>query len=112
MTLKARLCTCQKFCQAPPEGKAIPERTWYNHAAQCTLEAEMTLEECEAQQFQRRKRPRNWRGDRVHAIRGSDDHREDVLWNTASAVCCLAILSYFSCRNNQFHQISLTILWT
>ena len=29
-----RICTCQKFCQAPPKGRAIPLRTWYYHAAQ------------------------------------------------------------------------------
>ena len=51
MALKTRLCICQKFCQAPPGGKVIPERTWYNHAAQRALEAEMTLEERETQQF-------------------------------------------------------------
>ena len=48
--LKTRLCTCQKFCQAPPEGKAVPLRTWYRHAAQCVLEEEMDLGVREAQQ--------------------------------------------------------------
>jgi hypothetical protein len=38
MSMKTALCTCQKFCQALPEGKAILVRTWYNHAAQyCSI---------------------------------------------------------------------------
>ncbi|KAF8237087.1 hypothetical protein L208DRAFT_1389908 [Tricholoma matsutake] len=52
------LCTCQKFCQAPPEGKAIPVRTWYNHAAQRTLEDQMTQEQRDAQKSRTRKATR------------------------------------------------------
>jgi hypothetical protein len=39
-----------KFCQAPPEGKATPLRTWYRHAAQRVLEEGMDLGVREAQQ--------------------------------------------------------------
>jgi hypothetical protein len=56
MSSKTKLCTCQNFCQAPPEGKAIPIRTWYRHAAQRALEEGMDLGVREAQQ---RRRPRN-----------------------------------------------------
>ncbi|KAF8240389.1 hypothetical protein L208DRAFT_748178 [Tricholoma matsutake] len=55
MSMKTALCTCQKSCQAPPEGKAIPVRTWYNHAAQCTLEDQMTQEQRDAQKSRTRK---------------------------------------------------------
>ena len=60
MPTKTALCTCQKYCQAPPEGKAIPIRTWYSHAAQRRLEEEMTQEECNTQtsRIRRAKRPR------------------------------------------------------
>jgi ribosomal protein S26 len=50
MSSKTKLCTCQKFCQAPPEGKAIPLRTWYRHAGQRALEEGMDLGVREAQQ--------------------------------------------------------------
>ena len=50
MSSKTKLCTCQKFCQAPPEGKATPLRTWYRHAAQRALEEEMDQGVREAQQ--------------------------------------------------------------
>jgi hypothetical protein len=56
MSSKTKLCTCQKFCQAPPEGKAIPIRTWYRHAAQRELEGGMDLGVRETQQ---RRHPRN-----------------------------------------------------
>jgi len=56
MSSKTKLCTCQKFCQAPPEGRAIPLRTWYHHATQRAEEAGMHLNEHEAQQ---KRRPRN-----------------------------------------------------
>ena len=56
MSSKTKLCTCQKFCQAPPEGKATPLRTWYRHAAQRALEEGMDLGVREAQQ---RHHPRN-----------------------------------------------------
>jgi hypothetical protein len=60
MLAKTALCTCQKFCQAPPEGKAIPIRTWYSHAAQRCLEEQMTQEQCDTQKsrIRRAKRPR------------------------------------------------------
>ncbi|KAF8240876.1 hypothetical protein L208DRAFT_1383854, partial [Tricholoma matsutake] len=56
MSTKTALCTCQKYCQALPEGKAIPIRTWYNHAAQRNLEEQMTREERDAQKSRIRKR--------------------------------------------------------
>jgi hypothetical protein len=52
---KTRLCTCQKFCQAPPEGRAIPIRTWNSHAAQRALEEDMTQEQRDAQKSRIRK---------------------------------------------------------
>lgn len=52
---KTRLCHCQKFCQAPPEGRAISIRTWYNHAAQRAMEADMSPEQRDAQVSQVRK---------------------------------------------------------
>ena len=60
MSVKTALCTCQKFCQAPPEGKAIPIRTWYNHAAQRDLEEQMTQEQRDTQKsrIRKAKRPR------------------------------------------------------
>ena len=60
MATKTGLCTCQKFCQAPPEGKAVPIRTWYNHAAQRRLEEQMTQEQRDAQKsrIRKAKRPR------------------------------------------------------
>jgi hypothetical protein len=42
MPTETRFCTCQKFCQAPPEGKEVSRRTWYNHAPQRRLEEDMT----------------------------------------------------------------------
>lgn len=50
MSSKTRLCTCRKFCQAPPGGKLIALRTWYSHAAQHLLEEGITLSEREAQE--------------------------------------------------------------
>lgn len=65
-----RICTCQKYCQAPPEGRAIPTRTWYDHAAQHELEAGMGLEERATQQSQVRKRQRQvgWSYNKVSNI--------------------------------------------
>lgn len=58
MSTKTALCTCQRFCQAPPEGKAVPIRTWYNHAAQCAVEEQMTQEQCDTQKSRVRKAKR------------------------------------------------------
>lgn len=60
MPANTKLCTCQKFCQAPPEGKAIPTRSWHRHAAQRILEEQMTQEQRDTQQSRIRKpkRPR------------------------------------------------------
>lgn len=55
MSTKTALCTCQKFCQAPPGGKAIPIRTWYSHAAQRHLEEQMTQEQLDTQKSRIRK---------------------------------------------------------
>ena len=55
MLTKTALCTCQKYCQALPEGKAIPIRTWYNHMAQRNLEEQMTKEQRDAQKSRIRK---------------------------------------------------------
>jgi len=89
MAPKTRLCTCQRFCQAAPGGKAIPERTWFSHAAQRALEEEMTLEQRETQQYRRRKRPRNQRGERTHAIGGSG-----VSQNIVISVCNVLVISF------------------
>jgi hypothetical protein len=62
--MKTRICTCQKFCQAPPEGKVIPLRTWYNHAAQCALEEGMDLSVREAQ---KRRHPTQRASNKVSA---------------------------------------------
>ena len=56
MPAKTALCTCQRFCQAPPEGKAIPIRTWYNHASQRNLEEQMTQQQCDNQKSRIRVR--------------------------------------------------------
>lgn len=60
MPSNTKICTCQKFCQAPPEGKAIPIRSWHRHAAQRILEEQMTQEERDSQQsrIKKAKRPR------------------------------------------------------
>ena len=60
MPKRTALCDCQRFCQAPPEGKVIPIRTWYDHAAQRDLEKKMTQDERDAQKYRIRKtkRPR------------------------------------------------------
>jgi hypothetical protein len=58
MPARTALCTCQKFCQAPPEGKAIPIRTWYSHAAQRDLEEHMTQEQRDTQMSRIRKAKR------------------------------------------------------
>ena len=55
MSAKMALCTCQKFCQAPPEGKAIPIWTWYNHAVQWNLEEQMIQEQHDTQKSWIRK---------------------------------------------------------
>ena len=44
-TQKIVLCTCQRYCQAPPEGKAVPLQTWQRHAPQRAMEEKMTAEE-------------------------------------------------------------------
>ena len=95
MAPKTRLCTCQRFCQAAPGGKAIPERTWFSHAAQRALEEEMTLEQRETQQYRRRKRPRNQRGERTHAIGGSSEYGEDgVSQNTVIPVYNVLVIPF------------------
>lgn len=58
MSTKTALCTCQRFCQAPPEGKAVPIRTWYNHAAQRAAEEQMTQEQRDTQKSRVRKAKR------------------------------------------------------
>jgi hypothetical protein len=61
MSTKTALCTCQKFCQAPPGGKAIPIRTWYSHAAQHNLVEQMTREQVDTQKSRIRKGKRRRR---------------------------------------------------
>ena len=60
MSMKTGLCTCQKYCQAPPGGKVIPIWSWYRHAAQRDLEEQMTQEQRDAQKsrIRKAKRPR------------------------------------------------------
>jgi len=55
---KTRLCTCQRFCQAPPEGRVILIQTWYDHGAQRDLEKKMTQDERDAQKYRIRKTKR------------------------------------------------------
>jgi hypothetical protein len=52
---KMALYTCQKFCQAQPEGKAILIRTWYSHANQRNLEEQMTQVQRDTQKSRIRK---------------------------------------------------------
>lgn len=49
MPTKFSLCTCQRYCQAPPGGKLVALRTWQQHAAQRELEEGMSLEEVDLQ---------------------------------------------------------------
>ena len=84
MSTKTALCTCQKYCQAPPEGKAIPICTWYSHAAQHNLEEHMTKEQRDAQKSQIRKGRHHWLQVRncvvsktTHAIDFQKDHTID-----------------------------------
>ncbi|KAK7026732.1 hypothetical protein VNI00_015505 [Paramarasmius palmivorus] len=51
-------CTCQKYCQAPPEGKAVSASTYYDHRKQPELEANMALEDLERLQSRVRGKSR------------------------------------------------------
>ena len=59
MSAKTALCTCQRFCRALPGGKAIPIRTWYNHATQRNLEEQMTQKQRDTQKSRIRKAKRS-----------------------------------------------------
>jgi len=94
--MKTKLCSCQRYCHAPPQGKPIPQRTWYKHAAQRALEAEMTIQERESQQVQRKRRRRRPQGDELDGASGSSSEQRQ---NVVSTLYYMTTSSSHLCRN-------------
>ncbi|KAG7098202.1 hypothetical protein E1B28_000170 [Marasmius oreades] len=80
---ETRTCYCQKYCQAPPEGRNIPLSSWYRH--QRALKEQACGEGGEPPEFRRRRKTQSNNLANGEADAGSSTAVHNVETEGASA---------------------------